>query len=129
MPKFQFQKLVRDKIIDHQLASGAQPTHHRLEGKEYIAALIAKLSEEAGELAQTSAEQLAEEFADVQQVLDDLREHLQLSPEAVAIAQQRKNDQNGAFKNGDYVEYVEVAEDDDWAAYYRAHPERYPEIS
>ena len=129
MPRFKFQKLVRDKIISHQLASGATPVARQLQGPEYVQALLAKLSEEAAELADASAETLAEELADVQQVIDDLRLHLGVTPEALAEVQARKTAKNGDFRNGDFVESVEVAEDNPWTAYYRAHPEQYPELT
>jgi predicted house-cleaning noncanonical NTP pyrophosphatase (MazG superfamily) len=128
MPTFQFRKLVRDRIIEHQIRSGAVPHHRQLKNAEYIQALIAKLSEEAAELLETTAENAAEELADVQQIVDDLREHLGITPEVLAAVQQGKIDKNGAFKNGDYVDYLELSEDDPWTAYYRQHPKRYPEL-
>jgi hypothetical protein len=68
------------------------------------------------------------EIADVQQALDDLKEKCGLTSEDIAKAQAQKNEKNGAFKKGLYVDYVEVDSDSEWAAYYRDNADRYPEI-
>ena len=128
MPRFKFAKLVRDKIVEHQLASGAVSTYHQLSPDEHKSALIAKIIEEAQEIIQAKPEEIAMEIADVQQALDDLKEKYGLTGEDIAKAQIAKNKKNGAFKKGIYVEYVEVDDDSEWAAYYRNNTDRYPEI-
>lgn len=127
MPRFTFNKLVRDKIVSQQIASGAKPSYRRLDAQEHASALIAKLHEETDELAAASPENLAEEIADIQQVLDDLRSLHGIPQAAVTAAQARKLHANGGFSDGIFIDSVETAEDDRWTAYYRAHPERYPE--
>ena len=74
MPKFHFAKLVRDKIIEHQLASGATPVYRRLGSAEHKRELINKVIEESKEIIDAHPEEVALEIADVQQALDDLRE-------------------------------------------------------
>jgi predicted house-cleaning noncanonical NTP pyrophosphatase (MazG superfamily) len=128
MPKFKFAKLVRDKIVDHQIASGAQPTYRQLSDEEHKKELIKKIQEEAQEIAEASADEVAAEIADVQQAIDDLKEKYGLTSQDVATAQAAKNAKNGAFKKGLYVESVEVAEDNSWTDYYRQNADRYPEI-
>jgi len=120
MPKFIFAKLVRDKIVDHQIASGAKPVYRRLSAAEHI--------EEAKEITQASPGEIVAEVADVQQAVDDLMELYGLTGKDVAQAQATKNDKNGAFKKGLFVDYVELDENDEWAAYYRQHADRYPEV-
>jgi len=127
MPKFKFSKLVRDKIVDHQIASGAQPTYRQLNDEEHKKELIKKIQEEALEIAEAPADEIAAEIADVQQALDDLKEKYGLSDQDITQAQAAKNTKNGAFKKGLYVESVEVAEDNAWTNYYRQNADRYPE--
>lgn len=128
MPRFTFNKLVRDKIASQQLAGGATPSYRHLDAKEHASALIAKLHEESDELATASPDELAEEIADVQQVLDNLRELHNIPPATVAAIQAKKLQAKGGFADGVFIESVETAEDDHWTAYYRAHPDRYPEL-
>jgi len=129
MPIFSFAKLVRDKIVQHQIDSGAQPTYRTLDDQEYKQALVAKIAEEAQEVVQASADQIAAEIADVQQALDDLRDSYGIKAADVATAQQHKNQKNGAFGKRLYVETVAVDEENPWTVYYRQHSDRYPEIN
>lgn len=128
MLKFKFAKLVRDKIVSNQLASGAKPSFRQLSPDEHKRALINKIIEEAGEIIQATSDTVVAEIADVQQALDDLKAKYGITDKAVRQAQQLKNDKNGAFQKGHFIEYVEVDEGDPWADYYRANPDRYPEI-
>lgn len=128
MPTFKFAKLVRDKILDHQIASGARPAYRQLSAEEHKRELINKIIEEAAEIREAAPEEIAGEIADVQQALDDLKERCGLSNRDIAAAQTKKNDKNGAFKRGVFVDYVEVDEDNTWTDYYRKNADRYPEI-
>lgn len=128
MPKFKFAKLVRDKIVDHQVASGAKPVYRQLNDNEHKHELVNKIVEEAGEIVAAAPEEIAAEIADVQQALDDLKEKYNLSDEDIAKAQKVKNDKNGAFKKGLFVDYVELDENDRWVEYYRENADRYPEM-
>lgn len=128
MPKFKFNKLVRDKIVDNQIASGALPKYRILSDAEHKKQLILKVIEEAKEMIQARQEELASEIADVQQALDDFKEKCNLTNKDIAEAQQAKIDKNGAFKKGIFVEYVEVDDNDKWVKYYRSNAKRYPEI-
>jgi predicted house-cleaning noncanonical NTP pyrophosphatase (MazG superfamily) len=128
MPRFKFSKLVRDKIVEHQIASGVKPSFRRLSAAEHKSELIHKIVEEAQEIAQASPEDVAAEIADVQQAVDDLRSLYGLSCDDIAKAQRAKNRKSGAFKKGIYIDYVDVDEDYEWIDYYRKNADRYPEI-
>lgn len=128
MPRFTFNKLVRDKIVSQQIASGAKPSYRRLDAQEHALALIAKLHEETDELAAASPENLAEEIADIQQVLDDLCRLHGIPQATMADIQAKKLHAKGGFADGVFIESVESGEDDRWTSYYRSHPERYPEL-
>jgi len=128
MPRFSLQKLVRDNIVAQQTREGAIPTYHTLTGTALAAALITKLVEEAHEIPTTDAAEATKEIADVQQVLDDLKQALGISDESVAEAQQAKLTKNGGFQKGHYIESVNIADDDNfWVGYYRKDPAKYPE--
>ena len=128
MPKFQFKKLVRDKILEHQLSSGAKVEHRLLDESEHKQELVKKIIEEAGEIANATGEELAEEIADVQQAIDDLIQKVGLTREEVLAAQIKKNEKNGSFSQGIYIEHGEVLETDPWLEHYRKNPDKYPEI-
>lgn len=127
MLRFQFNKLVRDKIVDHQIASGAKPTYHMLDSEGHKRELVNKIVEEAWEITQAPPDEVAAEIADVQQAIDDLKEPYHVSNADVAKAQAEKNEKNGAFKKGVYIDHVAVNEDDKWVAYYRKNADRYLE--
>jgi predicted house-cleaning noncanonical NTP pyrophosphatase (MazG superfamily) len=128
MPTFKFSKLVRDKIVDHQIASGAQPNYRELNNAEHKQALVDKIIEEAREITDAPAEEIAAEIADVQQAIDDLKEKYGLTDADITAAQDTKNGKNGAFKKGLYVDTVTVPEGDKWIDYYRKNADRYPEV-
>lgn len=129
MLKFKFDKLVRDKIVDTQIATGAKPKYHTLDPDAHVAALVDKIIEEAREIIQADEDAVTSEIADVQQAVDDLIELVGITADQVAAAQQKKNEKAGAFKKGIYVEYVEVADNDPWVEYYRKNADRYPQIN
>lgn len=129
MPKFIFNKLVRDKIVQQQIASGADPEYYKLDPTEHAEALVAKILEEAAEIPVADRDEAIKEIADVQQAMDDLKKVLGLDDQDIANAQAIKNERVGAFAEGLFVETVTVDEGDKWIDYYRQNPERYPEIT
>lgn len=129
MLKFKFDKLVRDKIVEKQIASGAKSHYRKLSPPEHKKELVKKIIEEVKEITYSAEEELAGEIADVQQAIDDLTEKYGLTREDVSKAQQLKSNDNGAFKAGYFVDYVEVTEDNPWVDYYRKNSDRYPEVS
>lgn len=128
MLKFKFSKLVRDKIIDHQINSGSLPHYRYLSDKEHKQQLVEKIIEEAKEITQAKQKELASEIADVQQALDDLIAKYGLTKKDVINAQKIKLDKNGAFKKGLFIDYVEIDKSDKWVEYYRKNSKPSPEI-
>ncbi len=128
MLKFAFNKLIRDKIVDQQIAAGSKPKYHVLNKEEHIQHLIAKLSEESQEISALDHKEIAGEIADIQQIVDDLKELLGLSDEDIRREQEHKNERSGPIKRGNFEEYVEVDEQNEWVKYYRKNSDRYPEI-
>lgn len=129
MPRFKFNKLVRDKIVEHQLKSGAKPKFRHLSKDEHKNQLIQKLIEEAREVLDAEEKDIASEIADVKQALDDLIEQYNLSETDIKSHQDNKREKNGAFKKGIFVDYVDLEEDDPFTDYYRKNSDRYPEMT
>ncbi len=128
MPRFSINKLVRDKIVQKQLASGNQPTFRLLGAEAHKLELIKKIAEESQELASASDADLVSELADVQQALDDLCALLGIDGVAVGEAQRRKNDISGSFSKGIFLDRLELDAEDEWVEYYRSDPKRFPEL-
>ena len=129
MPKFKLNKLVRDKIIEHQIKAGTKPFYRLLDSKDHKRELINKLIEEAREVLVVEEKNVASEIADVQQALDDLIEQYKLKKSDILAHQERKKQENGTFKKGIYIDYIDILEDDPFTDYYRSEPDRFPEIS
>lgn len=130
MPTFRYNKLVRDNIWRWHIESGHTPKGEQLTGEALRRAMAAKLHEEADEVAGAKTrEELIEEIADVQQLLDDLRESQNISSEELRDVQQKKGERKGGFLAGHFIETVTMPnEDDKWVTYCRAAPDKYPEI-
>ena len=100
-------KLVRDKIPDIIRDSGNQYEISTLIDDEYIEALRQKLVEEAKEVATCGADpcgiadnnKLAEELADVMEVIDALMTATGIELETVKEIQKQKRSQRGRFNN------------------------------
>lgn len=131
MPTFRYDKLVRDNIAQFHLDAGHTPVVTRLKGKELVAALCKKLHEEADEVDGALSEAaLAEEIADVQQIIDDLCAVANISKTEVEKAREKKEKKKGGFQKGVYVETVYIPnEADEMVTYCRRDPEKYLEIT
>lgn len=130
MSRFQFRKLIRDKILALHLAEGHEVEYRNLAGVELKTMLRQKIHEEADEIPirEIIDDEVIEEISDVQQALDDLKQQYGISDEQVRTAQTAKHNKKGGFADGVFIESVELPEDDKWVAYYRASPDKYPEI-
>jgi predicted house-cleaning noncanonical NTP pyrophosphatase (MazG superfamily) len=128
MPKFKYAKLVRDKIVEDQVASGAKPNFRRLNALEHKEELINKIIEEAKEATKASPDELIAEIADIQQVIDDLKLLCGIKDEDIVKVQEIKNNKKGTFREGLFIDYVDASEDNKWVDYYRKNPDRFPEI-
>ncbi len=99
-------KLVRDGIPDIIRASGREPRVRYIAGEELVAALGAKLCEEAQEAADVvgSRQQLVEELADVQEVLTALMKATGITREEVGRMAATKALERGGFEDGAWLE-------------------------
>ena len=92
-------KLVRDKIPEIIRNSGNQCETTTLDNAEYIKALRQKLVEEAREAEEAALDDLAQELADVMEVMDALMAATGIEPEKVREIQKEKRSQRGGFNN------------------------------
>jgi predicted house-cleaning noncanonical NTP pyrophosphatase (MazG superfamily) len=97
--KTEHNKLVRDKIPEIIRNSGNQCETTILSNLDYIEALRDKLVEEAKETAIAPPEELAQELADVMEVIDALMAATGIEPEKVREIQKEKRSQRGGFDN------------------------------
>lgn len=130
MPTFQYNKLVRDDIPARHDKRGHTVTMKQLKGNELTEALCEKLHEEADEVhAASTHDELIEEIADVQQIIDDLCYNLHISEEQLRSVQKMKRDKKGGFTQGSYIEKVYIPDENDkWTMYCREFPDKFPEI-
>ena len=130
MKYFQFNKLVRDKIVPNMIKNGQKPLGKRILGrKEYITELKRKLKEEVEELLNVhKSSELKEELADVVEVIDYLVKELGVSKKEFKELQKDKIRKNGGFKEKIFLESVCVSEDNEWFSYFINNPDKYPLI-
>ena len=98
-------KLVRDLIPDLIRAEGRKADVRYLTGDARIAALGAKLVEEAREAAEAvgGRERLLEELADVREVVAALMDARGITDEELTRAATAKAQQRGAFQTGAWL--------------------------
>lgn len=130
MPTFLFNKLIRDKILTLHLENGHEVVYKKVNGVELKKYLTQKLHEEADEIpvSDEKTNEVIEEIADVQQIINDLKLQYGISDEELEAVRQVKFDKKGGFETGNYIETVTLPEDDKWATYYRNSPEKYLEV-
>ena len=102
-----YHKLVGDGIPRIIEAGGGQPITRVLDQAGYLAALRAKLIEEAGEARVAPDRQLRSEMADVLEVLRALAVAHGMSWEDVEAEAARKRDERGGFDQRIFLEYVD----------------------
>jgi|SRR3989338_8874826 len=128
MAEFRFDKLVRDGIVDKIVGNGGTANSRTLSPTEMLDAARTKLLEEARELNQASQEEIPEELADIQELVNLLCEIAGITPEQLEKLRAQKAQKAGAFSDRTYIETVEVPDDSEWADYYRSQPDRYPKV-
>ncbi len=105
--RLDYHKLVRDGIPRIIEAGGGQPVTRVLDQAGYLAALRAKLIEEAEEAQAAADGQFRSELADVLEVLQALAAAQGLSWEDVVAEAARKRDERGGFDQRIFLEYVD----------------------
>lgn len=131
MIRFYLQKLVRDKVIKKCLDDpGVLHTECReLDKQEFRRELVYKIHEEANEipLGDNQRDESLKELADLQEVVDALRQDFGFSVEQVQAEMTRKKQSKGGFDKRHYIEYNDLKDDSKWVKIFRAQPEKYRE--
>ena len=103
MKTVQTNKLVRDKICNNLVENGVAESCdcHPVFGREYQTYLFAKLMEECAEvIGANTAEQRAEEIADVREELHAIAYLEGIDPHVIGMAQNEKFKDKGGFTKG-----------------------------
>ncbi len=94
----EYHKLVRDSIPEILLEAGFNFEITNLSEIDYRKALRKKIIEEAEEVADSDAEDLLTELADLHEAIDALIESYGISPESVRKKQKKRRIELGGFK-------------------------------
>ena len=131
MVRFYLQKLVRDKVVLNCLDDPevVHTEYRELDGQEFRRELVCKIYEEADEipLGDKQRDESLKELADLQEVVDALRQAFGFSDEQVKEEMARKKQKKGGFDNRHYIEYNDLVDDSKWVEIFRAQPEKYRE--
>lgn len=129
MKYFQFNKLVRDKIVDNMKKSGQETIGVRtLKDKEYLEELKKKLREETEEFLNVKDKsKLKEELADIQEVIDYIKKVLNMKNSDFKKFKDEKIEKTGGFDKRIYLESVGIREDSEWLEYFMKNKDKYPE--
>jgi predicted house-cleaning noncanonical NTP pyrophosphatase (MazG superfamily) len=95
----EYNKLIRDRIVDVIEKDGRKAIVRILDESEYAVELKKKLVEEVGELLNAVGESVLEEMADVYEVLQHLLEVYGFSEEDLLIAKAKKAQTKGSLKS------------------------------
>jgi len=127
--KFEFNKLVRDRIPNLLEKKNIKVNLKNLGDEEYLLALKKKLVEEAEEaLGSKSKKDLSEELGDIMEVIYSLYDAIGISYEEVDGTRIKKNASKGIFEKKIFIESVEIEEGSKHLDYYFKRPSKYPEL-
>lgn len=131
MIRFYLQKLVRDKVVKKCLDDEEvlHTEYHTLDKQEFRRELLRKVHEEADEipLGDNRRDESLKELADLQEVVDALRQDFGFSIEQVQEEMARKKQDKGGFDKRHYIKYHDLDDDSKWVKIFRAQPEKYRE--
>ncbi len=131
MIRFYLQKLVRDKVVKKCLDDEEvlHTEYRELNKQEFRRELLRKVHEEADEipLDDNQRGESLKELADLQEVVDALRQDFGFSIEQVQEEMARKKQDKGGFDKRHYIKYHDLADDSKWVEIFRAQPEKYRE--
>ncbi len=126
---FNYNKLVRDKMVERSEATGSIVHWKKLDDKEFEQALRIKCMEEAEEIfsAQTKGA-LIEELADMLEIIHAFCDMYQVTLKDVVEIQEKKYQERGSFKDHIFISTADHVVDSFGEKYCLADPEKYPEI-
>jgi predicted house-cleaning noncanonical NTP pyrophosphatase (MazG superfamily) len=96
MPKFIYNKLIRDKISELAILDGAKLDFEHITGEKLITQLKKKIREEADEVQEaTNNEDLVDELIDLQEIMDTILKNLGIDRETFTARKQAKREKRG----------------------------------
>ena len=131
MIRFYLQKLVRDKVVKKCLDDEEvlHTEYRELNKQEFRRELLRKIHEEADEIPLDDDQrgESLKELADLQEVVDVLRQDFGFSVEQVQAEMACKKQSKGGFDKRHYIKYHDLDDDSKWVGIFRAQPEKYRE--
>lgn len=101
---YQYNKLVRDKIVENIKSEGHQCKYRQLDNQEFQEELDKKLLEETKEVIESHN---AEEIGDLLEVITTIMRQYNIAYEEVKSVMKQKQEKNGAFNNRLFLISVE----------------------
>lgn len=98
-----YDKLVRDKIPEYLRGKGIKIESRQLENNEIFPLLLEKLIEEASEAKKATPEKLAEEIADILEVLEAITSRAGILESEIDRIKEKKKDERGGFEKGIFL--------------------------
>jgi predicted house-cleaning noncanonical NTP pyrophosphatase (MazG superfamily) len=98
-----YNKLVRDRIPEYIKRKGIVSETSIIPNNKRLPLLLAKLTEEADEATTAKPEKLAEELADILEVIEAIASHANIAWEQISEIKKQKNEERGGFNNGIFL--------------------------
>ena len=109
----QYDKLIRDRILEIIEGAGEKPYWRVLNKKEYLIEIKKKVLEEAKELSRAKKKNdIIDEVVDVQELIDVLISELGLKKSEIQKQQRIKNKKRGGFKKRLFLIKTETEEEE-----------------
>lgn len=124
--RFKVGKLIRDRLPAIMRAQGLAVFERRLDDGEFLDALKDKLLEEAAEVREAPADEIAGELADVLEVARALADAHGIAWDEVEARRLAKRAERGGFDERVFNAAVEAQDGLPAAEYYLARPRQYP---
>jgi len=129
MPTFQFNKIIRDKRYMTMVNEGYKVITKVLTPAEQILELKRKLLEEVEEVKTANdKDEIAEELADVIEVIHALAAALKIEMKTIQLMRKQKLEKNGGFEQTIYVQTVSLPMDSSTGKYLLSQADKYPII-